>query len=103
MEKDPNDINDELTIEGMLQVFDKGTGHQADVRAMLGIDNKDINDEKLRDEISKYSMKDSKLKKDGEDEGNIDMGFYFNGLDILEFDTGVLPEEPQDGMTRASS
>jgi hypothetical protein len=70
---------------------------------MLGIENKDINDEKLRDEISKYSMKDSKLKKDGEDEGNIDMGFYFNELDILEFDTGTLPEEPQEGMNRASS
>ena len=41
-EKDENDINDELTIEGMLQVFDKGTGKQADVRAMLGVGNEDI-------------------------------------------------------------
>jgi hypothetical protein len=69
---------------------------------MLGINNKDISDMKLRDEVSKYSMLDSKPKKDGEEEGNVDMGFYFNGLDILEFDTGVLPEE-EPGMTRASS
>ena len=64
---------------------------------MLGIDNKDISDERLREEISQYSMIDSKLKtEENQDEGNVDMGFYFNGLDILEFDTGILPTETDE-------
>lgn len=49
-------INDELTIESMLQVVDASTGKQMDVRRMLGINNDDIKDPKLREEISKYSI-----------------------------------------------
>lgn len=96
-EKDENDINDELTLEGMLQVFDKGTGNQADVRAMLGINNEDIEDIKLREQVSQYSMVDSQLKNGvNKDEDNIDMGFYLNELNVLEFDTGDFGDENYD-------
>ena len=60
MEKEEGkNLNDELTIEGMLQVVDTKTGKAMDVRQMLGIKSEDIKDEKLREQISNYSIIDS--------------------------------------------
>ena len=53
------EVNDALTIEQMLQVKDNRTGKQADVRAMLGVHNKDIKDKKLQSTMQNYSMTDS--------------------------------------------
>ena len=69
----------------MLQVMDKKSGKEADVRLMLGIKGEDIKDEKLREKMSQYSM--------GDQEKAIDMGFYFNELNTLEFDMGEVGED----------
>lgn len=50
------EINDALTIEAMLQVKDSRTGKAADVRAMLGIHNSDIQDQQLKATMSNYSL-----------------------------------------------
>ena len=78
----------------MLQVFDKKSGEKADVRVMLGINNKDIRDQNLREKMSLYSMIDSQLKMDpNQIEGDVEMGFYFSELDTLQFDMGEVGEE----------
>jgi hypothetical protein len=39
-------------------------------------------------------MIDSKLKTEtNQDDGHIDIGFYFNELDVLEFDMGTIETE----------
>ena len=53
------EVNDQLTIEGMLQVRDSRTGKKADVRAMLAIQNHQIQDEDLREKMKKIGIKDS--------------------------------------------
>ena len=88
---DEGDINDELTIEGMLEVIDRNTGKKDDVRAMLGITENDIKDEKLKEALKPYAM-----------DGSRNIGYYFQGLDILEFDMGEVGEDTTR-MTSASN
>ena len=52
------EINDALTIESMLQVKDP-SGKQMDVRAMLGVRNEDIKDQKLKSVMKDYSLVNS--------------------------------------------
>jgi len=47
------DINDMLTVEGMLMVVDRSTGKQTDIRSLMDLKPEDIKDEKLREEVSK--------------------------------------------------
>jgi hypothetical protein len=47
-----------------------------------------------------YSMIDSQLKMDpNQKEGDIEMGFYFNDLDTLEFDMGEVGEDDNQRTT----
>ena len=52
------EINDALTIESKLQVKDP-SGKQMDVRAMLGVRNEDIKDQKLKSVMKDYSLVNS--------------------------------------------
>jgi hypothetical protein len=92
------EINDSLTIESMLQVKDNRTGKQADVRAMLGIHNKDIQDQQLKEVMSNYSLATSQKVAGGGDDGATveNMGDYLKGLDFVEFDTGKFEDDPVD-------
>jgi len=102
---DDDNINDELTIESMLQVVDSKTGKTADVRQMLGIRSDDIKDTKLRQEISNYSILDSSKLTPGEieDTQSINMGDYFAKLDTLEFDMGKFEDEQQPEKKKEES
>lgn len=113
-EEEKRELNDELTIEGMLQVVDTKTGKAMDVRQMLGIKSEDIKDEKLREKISNYSIIDSQFmspeerKRIAERENEIlNMGEYFSKLDTLEFDMGKFEDEGEEskegGSQRKSS
>ena len=53
------EVNDALTIEQMLQVKDNRTGKKSDVRAMLGVRNEDIKDQKLQAVVKDYSLSTS--------------------------------------------
>lgn len=61
------DLNDRLTLEGMLQVVDASSGQTMDVRTILNLKDTDIKDANLRNELSKIENQsvvgnDSKLK-----------------------------------------
>jgi hypothetical protein len=102
-EEDPDaNINDELTIEGMLQVIDTGTGKTADVRKMLGIKPKDIKDEQLREKISNYSIINSQNTGVDDSDQVEGMGDYFAKLDTLEFDMGKF-EDDEETKTNATA
>jgi hypothetical protein len=47
------DLNDRLTLEGMLQVVDASSGQTMDVRTILNLKDTDIKDANLRNELSK--------------------------------------------------
>ena len=73
---DDSNINEELTIESMLQVIDGETGGSLDVRQMLGIQNKDIKDNELRGKIENYSIIDShKFREDEDRKGQDEMHY----------------------------
>jgi hypothetical protein len=93
---DSGDINDQLTIEGMLQVLDTQNGQQLDVRRMLNIKNKDIKDPNLRAEISNYSIVDSTKQGANAQSETKDMGAYIDQLDFIEFDMGKFKEDDEE-------
>ena len=95
------EVNDALTIEQMLQVKDNRTGKQADVRAMLGVHNKDIKDKKLQSTMQNYSMTDSQKidpssQSSSDASDSINMGSYLKGLNFVDFDTGKFEDDPMD-------
>ena len=61
-----SDLNDRLTLEGMLQVIDSSQGKAVDVRTILDIKDQDIKDENLRSQLSRIENQsvagDAKLK-----------------------------------------
>lgn len=73
-----DNINDELTIESMLQVIDTKTGKSLDVRRMLNVKNQDIKDPSLRKEIANYSIVDSSKVGAGAMGETEDMGEYLS-------------------------
>jgi hypothetical protein len=85
----------------MLQVVDSRTGKSLDVRRMLGIANEDIKDDKLREEISNYSILNSQKIGKHEQEEVADMGDYFAKLDVLEFDMGKFEDGDAEPTTNA--
>ena len=74
-----SDFNDQLTIEGMLEIEDikpgKKTGDtknkKADVRALLGIKEEDIKRDELRNALAAHSIASESIA------GVEDMGEYF--------------------------
>lgn len=91
---DPDDnINDELTIESMLQVIDTKTGKSLDVRKMLNVKNQDIKDPKLRKEIANYSIVNSAKDDSDAIKDTDDMGEYLSKLNTLEFDMGKFEDD----------
>ena len=49
--KTSKEINDQLTIEGMLMVVDKKTGKKVDVRSLMGLEDEDVKDQDLKQKL----------------------------------------------------
>ena len=70
------EINDMLTVEGMLMVVDRTTGKQTDIRSLMALTPEDIKDEKLREEVSKIPT----LKEKAEE---------FAKAEVLDYDVSL--------------
>jgi hypothetical protein len=49
--KTSKEINDQLTLEGMLMVVDKKTGKKIDVRSLMGLEDEDVKDQELKQKL----------------------------------------------------
>jgi len=103
-----SDFNDQLTIEGMLEIEDirpgKKTGDaknvKGDVRALLGIKEEDIKRDELRTALASHSIMNESVA------GGDDLGEYFAQLNTLKdaevYDMGQVDDD-DDGVEESKT